>query len=120
MFALFEQVRHAKGQLVIAGDRSPENLGVRLVDLVSRLGSGLVYPVQGLTDEQCIEAVKLRAHSRGLKIDNEVVRYLLNRSTRDTKHLFDLLDSIDKASLIEKRRITIPFLQKFLKASQSG
>ena len=115
MFALFEQIRHAGGQLIVAGNRSPENQGLRLVDLVSRLSSGLVYPIDGLTDEQSFEAVKLRVKTRGLRVDDDVVRYLLNRTTRSASELFELLDSIDKASLIEKRRITIPFLQKFLK-----
>ena len=116
LFALFEQIRHARGRLIVAGRRAPENLGLKLVDLISRLSSGLVYPIQGLGDEQFFEALKLRASARGLTIADDVVKYLISRSTRSAVELFELLDSIDKASLIEKRRITIPFLQQFLKS----
>lgn len=114
LFALFEQIGHAGGQLLIAGHRAPEQMGFELVDLVSRFGSGLIYPLQRLSDEQCFEAVKLRARDRGFRMDDEVVRYLLSRTSREPGEVFELLDAIDQASLIEKRRVTIPFLHRFL------
>ncbi len=120
LFTLFEQIRHSGGELLVAGDRAPDKMGFELFDLVSRLGSGLIYPVQALSDEQCFEAIKLRAKVRGLRIDDEVVRYLLARSSREPSKLFELLDTIDQTSLIEKRRITIPFLQKFINPSAAG
>lgn len=114
LFALFEQIRHAGGSLLISSERAPDRSGIGLRDLVSRLSGGLIYAVRLLSDEQNFLAIKLRANERGLKIGDEVVRYLLNRSSRDTAELFDLLDRIDTQSLIEKRRITIPFLQRIL------
>lgn len=114
LFTLFEQVRHHGGQLLIAAEQSPERCGFQLPDLISRLSSGLVYALRELTDEQRFEAVKLRASIRGLSISDDTVRYLLSRSSRDNSELFSVLDQLDRASLIEKRRITIPFLQKLI------
>lgn len=114
LFALFERIKHDGGQLFISATQPPEHCGFQLKDLVSRLASGLVYSVHSLNDEQRFDAVKLRASQRGLSISDEVVKYLLSRSSRDTSELFALLDRIDKASLIEKRRITIPFLQSLM------
>ena len=111
IFALFERIKHAGGKLIASAIQPPESCDFELNDLVSRLNSGLVYPLHPLTDAQHFDAIKLRANQRGLRISDDVVKYLLSRSSRDTSELFQLLDRIDKASLIEKRRITIPFLK---------
>lgn len=117
LFALFEQIRHAGGQLMIASENAPENSGFELPDLVSRFGSGLIYPIVPLNDEQFFAAIKLRAKDRGLQIADEAVKYLLSRSSRNSGDLFSLLDTLDQASLIEKRRITVPFLQGVLRSN---
>jgi DnaA family protein len=115
LFAVFEQAKHDGGQLLLSSHQAPQECGFVLRDLVSRLASGLIYSVNELSSDQQFEAVKLRASLRGLKISDETVRYLLSRTSRDTSELFSTLDRIDQASLIEKRRITIPFLKTVLK-----
>lgn len=115
LFTLFEQIKHAGGQLLIAGQQAPQHSDFSLRDLVSRLSSGLVYALHELNEEQQFEALKLRANHRGLVISDNTVRYLLSRSSRDTSELFDILDRIDQASLVEQRKVTIPFLQALLK-----
>lgn len=114
LFSLFEQIKHAKGQLLVSANAPPQTCGFVLPDLVSRLSSGLVYALQPLSDEQQFKAIKFHADQRGLKIEDEAVRYLLSRSSRDTRELFILLDKIDHASLVEQRRVTIPFLKSIL------
>lgn len=114
LFALFEQVKQNAGQLIVTASQPANRCGFNLTDLVSRLGSGLIYAVQALTDDQQYEAIKLRVSCRGLSINDDTIKYLLTRSSRDTTELFSILDEIDRASLIEKRRITIPFLQDVL------
>ena len=114
LFALFEQVKQNGGQLIVSATQPPPECGFELLDLVSRLSSGLLYPLHALNDKQQFEAIRLRAQQRGLKISDDTVRYLLTRSSRKTTELFSILDEIDRASLVEKRRITIPFLQSLL------
>lgn len=114
LFALFEKIKHAAGQLIVSSNAAPTAAGFVIPDLISRFSSGLLYPLHALTDEQQFEALKMRARYRGLSISDDAVRFLLRRSSRDAADLFNTLDQIDKASLIEKRRITIPFLQTVL------
>lgn len=116
LFTLFEQIKHASGQLIVSASQPPENAGFVLRDLISRLSSGLIYPLYDLNEEQQLEAIRMRANQRGLSISDDTVRYLISRSSRETSELFSILDKIDKASLAEKRRITIPFLQRLLKS----
>jgi len=114
LFTMFEQVKHAGGQLLLSATRPPDVAEFVIPDLVSRLSSGLIYPLQELDDDQRFEALKMRAKARGLSISDDTVRYLTSRSSRDTSELFELLDKIDHASLVEQRRVTIPFLQNLL------
>lgn len=114
LFTLIEQIRHINGQLLLSSARPPASSGFRLADLVSRLASGLVYPLSELDEEQQFEALKMRAKQRGLIISEDAIRYYLSRSSRNTGELFAFLDEIDRASLIHKRRITIPFLQTLM------
>jgi len=112
LFNLFNRVYEQGGRMLFAATASPVELGLSLADLQSRLQSGPVFHVPVLTDEQKIEALKLRARQRGLELDNEPAQYLLNRFPRDLNALFEVLDRLDQESLIKQRRITIPFIRE--------
>ena len=56
-------------------------------------------------------ALKERAAHRGFELNDQAAKYLLDRYHRQTGHLFDILDKLDKASLEQQRVITIPFLR---------
>ncbi|MFT6034434.1 MAG: DnaA family protein [Arenicella sp.] len=115
LFTLFEQIKHAGGQLIVSATQPPNLSSFVINDLVSRLSSGLIYPLHELNDEQRFEALKMRAKVRGLSVSDDAVRYLQSRSSRDTGELFSVLERIDHASLVEQRRVTIPFLQNLLR-----
>ena len=114
LFTLIEQVKHNAGSLIISSEQPPEKSHFVLKDLVSRLNSGLIYALRHLSVDQIGEAIKSRALDRGIKISDSVIKFLLNHSSRDINDLFLFLDKVDKASLREKRKITIPFLQTLL------
>ncbi len=111
LFILFEEVR-GHTPLIVTAKTNPRSSGLVMPDLVTRLGSGLVYQMQPLSDKNKIAAMQLRAAQRGFDLTSEVANYVLNRYPRDTHALFGLLDKLDKASLATQRRITIPFIQK--------
>jgi DnaA family protein len=113
LFALCERLRANGGMFIAAGTRPPRELGLKLPDLATRLGWGPVYALAPPTDDEKLEAIRLRAHNRGLDVPDDVARYILNRYPRDLDSLFTLLDKLDTASLAEQRRLTIPFLRRF-------
>lgn len=114
VFALFNRIRDGSGRLVVAGRSPPADLGLRLPDLVSRLGSGPVYALRALDDDAKLAALRLRAAGRGFELPEEVGRYLLRRCPRELGVLFNLLDRLDRASLAAQRRLTIPFIKAVL------
>lgn len=116
LFALFERIKHANGRLILAANNAPDQVGFKLRDLVSRISSGLIYALSSLSSDQQFDVLKMRAEQRGLMVSEEALRYLVNRVSRDTSQLFGLLAEIDRVSLVEKRKVTIPFLKSLLES----
>lgn len=112
LFALYELMRSRNARLVAAASAPPMQLGFTMPELATRFAWGAVYQLQALSDDDKLEAIRLRAANRGLDIAPDVARYILRRYPRDLESLFALLDRIDVASLESQRRITIPFLRE--------
>ena len=114
LFNLFNLMRAAGNSLVFAASGKPAECGFDLPDLVSRLGWGLTYTLKPLDETQLLAALALRARGRGLELPDETAQFLLKRIPRDLPSVFDLFDRLDEASMIEKRRLTIPFVKSVL------
>lgn len=114
VFSLFNRLRDSGTHLVVTARAQPADIGIQLPDLVSRLGWGLVYHLQPLTDEMKLHALQLRADNRGFELPDETGKYLMRRLPRDMHALFEFLDRLDQASMIAQRRITIPFAKEVL------
>ena len=114
MFHLFNRLRDSGRRLLIAASQSPRELPVKLPDLKSRLTMALVFQMRGLSDEDKLRALQLRASRRGLHLTDEVGHFILTRGTRSMSALFELLERLDQASLQAQRKLTIPFLKETL------
>lgn len=114
LFHLFNRLRDCGRRLLLAANASPRELPVKLPDLKSRLTLALVFQLHGLSDEDKLRALQLRASRRGLQLSDEVGRFILTRGERSMNSLFDLLERLDQASLQAQRKLTIPFLKEIL------
>lgn len=114
IFHLYNRMQATSSRLLIAGDVVPPQLPCLMPDLRSRLSQGLVMQLKGLNDEQKLNALKLRARRRGLELSDEVGRYLLHHYPRNMAVLFDVLEKLDEASLVQQRRLTIPFVKQVI------
>ncbi len=113
LFALYNQVRDEGGVLVVSGGCSPLHLQLR-DDLRTRLGWGLIYQVQALTDDDKIQALMQHAQQKGWVLPVEVAQYLLRYGRRDLPSLLATLDQLDKLSLQLHRNPSIPLLKQVL------
>lgn len=114
LFHLYNRVIDAQGRLLISAGSRPADLGITLPDLESRLKWGLVHRLQALTEAELMQALELRARTRGLELPAETGRYLISRFPRDAASLFSLLDRLDHAALAAQRRLTVPFVREVL------
>ena len=115
LFNCFNRQRAAGGRLLSAAGRPPLLLTLR-EDLRTRLGSGLIYRLLALTDDEKIAALATQATARGLRLPPEALDYLLARAPRDMRSLSAFLAALDRYSLEHKRPITVPLLREVLQA----
>lgn len=111
---LFSHLRHALDgglHLIAAGSAAPAALRVR-ADVRTRLGAGLVFNVQALTDEEKIAVLRQHARDRGFELADDGALYLLRHNPRDLPRLLALLDAVDRYSLQHKRPVTLPLLRE--------
>ena len=114
IFNLYNGMQENDHTLVVSARNSPKGLTIKLLDLKSRLESGVVYHVTSLNENDRLKVLQQRARSRGIELSDDVTRYLSKRISRDMLSLFDWLDRMDSASITEKKKLTIPFVRKLL------
>jgi DnaA-homolog protein len=114
LFRLFNEAAELRTRLIFAAAVAPRQSAWRLEDWRSRAASCVVYQLRELDDQGRTEALRLRAAQRGLDLPRETSEYLLKRMPRDLPSLFDILDTLDEASLVAQRRLTVPFIRAAL------
>lgn len=111
----FQLINHARARpgttVVAAGAQPPLALAVR-DDLRTRLGSGLVYRLQLLSDDEKAAVLNRVAAERGVAISSDVVPWLIGHTSRDIRALLRLFDALDRHAFERKRAITLPLLRE--------
>lgn len=113
LFALYNRQRESGGMLLVSGAAAPAHLNLR-DDLRTRLGWGLIYQVQPLSDEEKSLALQQHASARGLLLPSEVTHYLLRHGKRDLPSLLCVLDALDEHCLRLKRAASVPLLKEVM------
>lgn len=117
LFSLWQRALERGTTLLFAARQTPAQVDFGLADLKSRLASSTVFAVRELNDEEQLEALALRAHLRGLELPPETARYLQRRFPRDMRSLCEILDTLDDASFVAQRRLTVPFIRDVIERS---
>jgi len=113
LFALFNQLKMAGEHLLTAAGQPPSHLALR-EDLRTRLGSGLIYRLQPLSDAEKAAALAAQAKERALKLTPEAIDYLMRHAPRNMRALSALIAALDRYTLEHKRAVTLPLLRELL------
>ncbi len=114
LFSIFNELWAEGGILLCSAKYSPINLNFSLPDLGSRAAGSSVYQVKGLSDEESMLALRVRAESRGLELPEDSARFLITHIRRDMGTLCVWLESLNRVSVLKQRRLTIPFIRDHL------
>jgi len=114
LFHLYNQLKAQGGKLVCSMHVSPQSLGFELADLRSRILSAPTFKLTELSDDGKVEALTRRAESMAMELPPEVANYLINRVSRKSDNLFSLLNQLERASMAQQRKLTIPFVKQEL------
>ncbi|MGB4466832.1 MAG: DnaA regulatory inactivator Hda [Azovibrio sp.] len=113
LFNAFNRIRASGGRLLTAASQAAAHLTLR-EDLRTRLGYGLIYRLQPLSDPEKIAALSNQARERAMKFPPEAMDHLLRHAPRDMRSLSALVEALDRYSLEHKRPITLPLLREVL------
>ena len=114
LFNLYNEARQRGCRLIVAADAAPRALTVNMEDLRSRLSWGIVYQLAQPEDHDKEAILQFRASRRGLTLSSSVASYIVSRAPRAMDQLLQVLETLDKASLAEKRALSIPFVKEAL------
>ena len=114
LFNLHRELEERGARLVAAARSPPALIAWHLADLGSRLTASTVFQLQGLEESQLTRALELRARVRGLELPADTARWLERRFPRNMRALYELLDELDEAALVHRRRLTVPFIRSVL------
>ena len=115
LLRLLDQVRAHGGCAVVTALAPPDRLGIALPDLRTRLSAAAIYGLKPLTDEDRERLLLESARARGLELPADAARALLARLPRDAGSLVAAIDALDRALLSAQRRLTLSFVQQWLR-----
>ena len=114
LFGILNAYLARSGSLLIAAAAPAAQCGFRLADLQSRGAGAVTYRLAPLDDAGRATALRLHAAARGLTLEAAAAEFLLKRVARDMPALTAWLGELDRASLTEQRRLTIPFIRELM------
>ena len=101
-------------RIVIGRGDAPPRWGTRLADLRSRLVASTAVAI-GPPDDALIAAVLVKLFAdRQLKVDEEVIAYMMARMERSLEEARRLVGLVDGTALAERRNITVPLVRRVL------
>ena len=115
IFNLYNELNETdKSKAIFLSDKPLNSIEFNLKDLQSRISSISAMSFAELNDEEKKILMELIFNKRGISIDNSVLSYALERSSRNLENIINLVQKIDEYSLSKKRNITVPLLKEIL------
>jgi chromosomal replication initiation ATPase DnaA len=115
LFNLFNHVLETKHYLLITAGKAVAKLDVKLPDLLSRL-AGIFSIELSRPDDKMIEGIITKYFSDAqITLNASIIKFLVTRIDRSYSEIFKTLKALDKISLSEKRKISIPFIKEVCK-----
>lgn len=115
LFNLINRCRASNTRLLFSANDTPEQLGVSLADLRSRLQWGAVVQIADLTDEQKMQWMQWHSQRLGFVLSDSACAYLIKHGSRHRAQLLQLFEQLNAISLEQKKKITVPLLKSILK-----
>lgn len=120
LFDLYNRCRDRGSRLLLAAREAPVRLPVLLPDLLSRLSAANLSTLEPLPEPARRDLVRQRALARGFELDDTVIEFLFRRYRRDLPALMALVERLDRESLVQQRRVTLPLVRAVLDAPGNG
>jgi chromosomal replication initiator protein len=111
---IFNALYGAKKQMVISGDRPPNQLMKMNARLKSRLGWGLISEIEVPDQDTKIQIIREKAKQDGVSIPDDVI-FFLAKSNRDIKGLIKNIVRIETYASLNRGDINISRVKSLIK-----
>ena len=113
---LFNVLRETGRGILLTGQSAPARWPVKLPDLSSRLRSVTAVGISPPSDEMFIAVLLKLFADRQLKVDADVVTFLVRRIDRSFEAARRIVAAADTAAMAEGKAVTIPLVRKLTDA----
>ncbi len=114
VYEAYNRLKAQGGRMVFSARLAPESLPDTRSYLTSRFQWGLTAGLGPLDDAGLERVLKKLAQDLGLEIPDAVSRFLIHRLPRDYPALKKTVDRLNRASLEQKCRVTLPWVKSLL------
>lgn len=119
IFHLFNMARENGQFILMIMDKPVSRQNITLPDLASRLKAAPQVEITA-PDDMALQAVLIKLfHDRQIRIEPEVVAYILPRMVRSFSAAKEIVQQIDESSLSSKRSVSIPLVREVLPYNES-
>jgi chromosomal replication initiation ATPase DnaA len=117
LYLIFNTLMQAGKKIVFSGASRPDRLADTQDFLRSRLQWGVTAELHPL-DESCMRRMfKTLSEDHGLAVPDNIVNYLFHRIPRDYNSIRDAVQTINRESLAQKKRVSLPLVKSALNLS---
>lgn len=114
LFNLYNFRLDNKLSLLFSANQPAANLAIELADLQSRLTACVAYQLRSFSDEEKHGMLMFLAERYGMLLNEQCASYILLHYGRSNARLVEIMDVLAEATLVEKRKLTIPFIRQQL------
>ncbi len=114
LFHLCNMIKEKEGYVLWTADRPAQAWDVQLKDLTSRL---LAFPAVRIPqpEDALLEALLVKKMSElQIETNQSVSSFILTHTERSAEFLITFLEKLNRLSLSEKRKVTIPFIKEVM------
>lgn len=114
LFHVYNHILSSEGSLLLLSRTPPAHWNVSLPDLRSRLNAIPAIKILPPDEMLLFKVIQKRFNDLQLKVDEEVIRFLLKHIERSFESVHEWIETLNSAALIHNRRITIPLVRESL------
>jgi len=116
LFHLFNALKSAEGRILVTARTAPSRWSIVLADLASRLKGSPAVEITAPDDTLLAALLVKHFADRQLRVDAEVVAYMVPRMDRTFQAAAALVAAIDAEAMARKRPVTVPLVRTVLEA----
>jgi DnaA family protein len=113
-YQIINLCKNGELNLIFTTSDNPLQLACELADFKSRLAWALLLQLPAIEETGLGDIIQFRAGLLGIDLSKEVIAYLLTHYSRRLSEQIRILRILDAASLIAKKKISVPLIKEAL------